>query len=309
GAPVEGARAEIWPVQFRSVLVAGSDEESNRDVARILESGGAEWPYGAPSGLTGADGRVRLPGLPGTWLLRVFLEADADDAILELPVDLPTSELALQLPVQPASFAGRVVAEDGRGISGASVRLIWRDDGQIHTLSARSGSRGQFVFERLLPRTTWQLQAWRSDYVGGVFEVTPADGDGAREFVLRPAAHLSVLLQNLDGNALDNARVRIVGPQSSVDLGMLPSEHSFLLMASTSGRTNRGGFWRATGLAPGSYTLEFVIPTASEPDANGVVRSIDKVWATWTLVTAPDPHQLKVDLTGWVPPPQSGRRR
>ncbi|MGQ9590412.1 MAG: MSCRAMM family protein [Planctomycetota bacterium] len=177
GAPVEGAR-----------------------VSAFRRTGGV--PGARGSGVTAADGRIRLPGLPEDPAEEVqILVAHPRQGTVRA---VATGEALAAGPFRVAlgtgaTLAGRVVDPSGAGVPGAEVLLERPDGTALASLRALSG--GEFEFERV-PPGTYRIAALSRDRGAGFLDglaVPPGSAERALEIRLVPGGGA------LAGRVLDSA--------------------------------------------------------------------------------------------------------
>ncbi|TPV94885.1 MAG: carboxypeptidase regulatory-like domain-containing protein [Myxococcales bacterium FL481] len=162
----------------------------------------------------------------------------------------PGVEVDVVLQAAAGRLHGRAVDRNAQPIADVAVSLAM-GDGVSATRGGHSDARGMFEFDRL-PAGAAQLRLSHAEYLARTFDVEVGDGDRLREYELRRAYSVDVLVRDGAGD---------------------PVEHAVISGAANRVQTDRSG--RATiGGVPESGSIELqVAPPSGVPSAIVVDRS------------------------------------
>ncbi len=222
--------------------------------------------FSPASGLTDAEGRFELRGLPEGWVKITAYREPYVDTSEEIEVTNESNYVDLVFETGHV-VTGRVVAEDGSGIAGVTV---WFRDEEGRGLQATTDSEGLFVFSQLV---TGKYKAKASKEYGRLSSeeveieiLGPMDGI---ELVISEigGARVTGRIDGLDLDELSRVQVRALGPtyrEGRVDyegryeiVGLGAGEWRITAQLDLDGRSVQGNLVLAEGQTEGTLDLEF----------------------------------------------------
>ncbi len=221
-----------------------------------------------PSAVSGDDGRFEIADARADLPHCVLLAADGfSTLVFDLPPDeLERRELDLgDIRMRPPAWiAGRIVEESGEAVAGAYVELRgWNKDRlrfgrseRLHAVDSyvgwrekRTGPDGAFHFGELAPGS-YELAvraAGRPPIPDETIEVSSGEGITDLEVVAPPLGPIIAgQVIDADGEGIEGAALHLTAEQEG-------GTDRFTW-------SRRGGLFRLSGLAPGTYTIEVSVP-------------------------------------------------
>lgn len=204
----ENETAEVTLYAIEGTKVAGRvlDAESE------LPLGGVSvFAPGSRPVITGRDGCFSIRILPGPGILTTLASGYIQlNCELDVPETGAVTGLTLKLsPDGSGRLYGRVKDSTGKPVNSALVRVV-TEDGPSNTIQADSDGRYEYTFERLGPRAArCVLIAYDPvTNAGAVRHLNLVMRNTSRaDVILRPAASVSGLVVNADGEPISGAEI------------------------------------------------------------------------------------------------------
>lgn len=264
-------------------LVGQVMDDTGRPVARaqvaLADAGPVPWEVLRTLGeirrqaMSGDDGRFTIADLSPGVRVRLRVEKQGFLATELAALTLPAKNPLEVLLERPASLSGWVVDEAGDGIASALVGATAEQGDTRNTFSDDTGG-----FEiAAVSAGQWTLGASAAGYRDGRLTrlaVEPGAEVGGLEIELRPGTGLGGRVVDTDGSPAVGVTMELAGNDGQHD-----------------GRTDAGGRFRFTGLAPGRYRL------SADDEGRRIERWIDIAGeTTHVLLVLP----TGVEVTGTV---------
>lgn len=150
------------------VATSGGEPVEGARVSALRRTGGVPGVRG--SGVTAADGRIRLPGLPEDPAeeVQLLVAHPRHGTVRAVATGEALAAGPFRVEIESgATLAGRVIDPSGTGVPGAEVRLERPDGTTLASLRTLSG--GEFEFERV-PPGTYRIAALSRDRGAGFLE-------------------------------------------------------------------------------------------------------------------------------------------